>query len=135
MGDCFLTFSLRFYARHKLTSPFLDERRNREVFGKCANPSGHGHAYVVSITLKGQPSPESGLLLPREQMFRIARRTLSPFMSYRYINRKLGEGFITTGENIVKLLWDKLQDKFTPCTIHRVCLQETPKNLFAYYGP
>jgi len=56
-------------------------------------------------------------------------------MSYRYLNRELGEGFITTGENIVKLLWDKLQDKFPPCTIHRVYLQETPKNFFAYYGP
>ena len=135
MGECLLSFSLRFYASHKLSSPLLDERRNREVFGKCANPSGHGHDYLVWITLKGRPAPESGLLMPREQMISAARRVLEPLMDCQNLNLQLGEGVITTGENIVEILWEKLKDKFLPCTLHRVLLQETEKNFFAYYGP
>ncbi|MBN2289819.1 MAG: 6-carboxytetrahydropterin synthase [Candidatus Glassbacteria bacterium] len=135
MGECLLTFSLRFYTSHRLSSPFLDERQNREVYGKCANPRGHGHDYVVSITLKGSPAAESGLLMPRRRMLLTARRALSPVLDHRCLNQELGEDFITTGENIVRLLWDKLKDKFPPCTLQRVRLQETPKNFFAYYGP
>ena len=135
MFKCYLTFSLRFFSSHRLVSPYLDERRNREIYGKCANPSGHGHDYLVSITLKGTPAKQSGLLIPRRKMFRIARRTLAPIMEYRNLNQELGENFITTGENLVKLLWDKLKEKFSPCTLYRVRLQETPKNFFTYYGP
>jgi 6-pyruvoyltetrahydropterin/6-carboxytetrahydropterin synthase len=132
--QCLLTFSLRFFTCHRLSSPFFNDRKNLEVYGKCANPRGHGHDYLVSITLKGRPAPETGMLFPRDRMFRIARRTLEPLMSYRCLNRELGEDFITTGENIVKLLWEKLNDKFKPCTLHRIRVQETPKNFFAYYG-
>jgi len=57
MGECLLSFSLRFYAGHKLSSPLFDERQNREVYGKCANPSGHGHDYLRQMRQPQRPRP------------------------------------------------------------------------------
>src|SRR5713226_8439216 len=52
----------RFSASHRLHSPHLSEEENFRVFGKCNNPCGHGHNYVLEVSLSGDVDPPTGML-------------------------------------------------------------------------
>ena len=55
-----LTRTVRFSASHRYYRPEWSEERNREVFGACANPHGHGHNYLLEVTVEGEPDVETG---------------------------------------------------------------------------
>ena len=57
-----------FSAAHVLARPDWDDERNRSVYGKCANPGGHGHNYVLEVTVCGDVDLESGRVVPLEHL-------------------------------------------------------------------
>src|SRR6185437_1277925 len=57
-----LTRRYKFSASHRLHSPELSDQQNRETYGKCNNPYGHGHNYKVEVTVSGEPDPETGMI-------------------------------------------------------------------------
>ena len=58
----YITRKETFSAAHKLSRSDWDENKNREVFGKCANPNWHGHNYELTVTVKGEVNPETGFV-------------------------------------------------------------------------
>lgn len=118
-----------FSAAHVLARPDWSEARNRAVYGKCANPSGHGHNYRFELTLEG--SSEAG-----EAVDAIVRARVLDALDGRFLNQEVG-GFarvVPTAENIARFIWDTLADQVAPARLAGVRLVETSNNSVEYSG-
>lgn len=127
----YVTRKVRFSASHRYHNPQWSDEENREVFGACNNPWGHGHNYELEVTLAGEPDPETGMVLNLTEIDAILRRTVLELFDHRYINREVPgfETAIPTTENLALYIWDLIAPLFadTPATLFRVRLWESPE--------
>jgi 6-pyruvoyltetrahydropterin/6-carboxytetrahydropterin synthase len=122
-----------FAAMHKLWNDDFSEEQNFEAFGKCANPSGHGHNYVVEVTIR-MPATRNDFRIGDFE--RIVDDELIELVDHRNLNVDV-EQFIRTNptiENIAAFAWNKLVGKFGEATLHGVTIWETDKTYCSYYG-
>lgn len=132
----YLTQRFEFSAAHRLNNPALDEQRNREVFGKCSNPAGHGHNYEFEVTLAGTVG-NSGHLIDPDEFAGIVNRQVIDRFDHRNLNVEIAEfaTLIPSVENIARVIHDLLASQFTgPAHLHRVRVWETLKT-WAEYAP
>ena len=122
-----------FAAMHKLWNDDFSEERNFKVFGKCANPTGHGHNYVVEVTVK-IPTGENSFRIGDFE--RMVDDELIKLIDHKNLNADVAEfaTAIPTVENIATFAWDKLAGKFDSATLHCVTIWETDKTYCSYYG-
>ena len=122
----------RFAASHRLHTEKLSEEENARVFGKCANPYGHGHNYTLEVTVAGEPDPVTGMVLDLKELKEILKREVMQRMDHRFLNYEVAElkGQIPTCENIARLIWELLDPKIKQGRLHRVRLYESA-DLFA----
>ena len=108
--------------------------RNRDVYGKCANPAGHGHNYVLDVSVRGALNPESGRVVPIEHLDRVVREKVLKPLDHRWLDRELLEFAheVPTAENIARFAWDHLKGEISPATLHRIRLEETENNSVEY---
>jgi 6-pyruvoyltetrahydropterin/6-carboxytetrahydropterin synthase len=133
MPQVSVTRRYRFCAAHRLHTDYLTPQQNWSAFGKCNNPNGHGHNYVVLVTIKSGRGPEA---FTREQLDRIVDEAVVSRFDHHDLNQD--PAFIhatTTGENLVKLIWDLLVDKVPGGWLEKVGLIETRDNYFEYAAP
>jgi len=106
------------------------------VFGKCNNPHGHGHNYVLEVTVAGDPDPATGMVLDLKELKDILQREVTDRMDHRFLNYEVPElsGQIPTCENIATVIWNLLDPKITRGQLHRVRLYETPDLFVDCYG-
>lgn len=131
-----LTRSYEFSAAHVLARPEWSAERNARVYGKCANPAGHGHNYRVELTLEGEPDAATGRLVDLAELDAlVAERVLRP-LDARFLNRDVAEfaRIVPTAENIARHVWDHLHGAIRPARLACVRLVETPKNSVEYSG-
>ncbi|WP_455379168.1 6-carboxytetrahydropterin synthase [Petrachloros mirabilis] len=131
MAQVSITKRYRFCAAHRLHTDFLSAEENWTAFGKCNNPNGHGHNYVVLVTVK-----RGGGTPTLEQLDRIVNETIVQRFDHRDLN--LDPAFsesTTTGENLVKLIWDLLREKVPNNALEKVGVIETRDNYFEYAEP
>jgi 6-pyruvoyltetrahydropterin/6-carboxytetrahydropterin synthase len=122
-----------FAATHKLWNDSFSEERNLAVFGKCANPTGHGHNYTVEVTIK-MPADESDFRIGDFE--KIVDDGLIGLLDHRNLNVDV-DWFRKTNptvENIAGFAWDKLVGKFGGAMLHCVTIWETDKTYCSYYG-
>ncbi|MFN7923821.1 MAG: 6-carboxytetrahydropterin synthase [Bryobacteraceae bacterium] len=81
-----LTRQYRFAASHRLHSASLSEDENQRIYGKCNNPYGHGHDYVLQVCAEGVPDPESGLLVNVGALDSLVEQKLMPRLRNRNLN-------------------------------------------------
>lgn len=119
-----------FHAAHRLHNPALDEESNRTLYGKCNNPSGHGHMYRVEATLGGILNEQSGTLADLISFSGSVGNTLEPW-AFKHLDAEVPDfkDHTSTGENIISILWPKL-DSALEGNLHRLRLWETPNNRF-----
>lgn len=119
-----------FNAGHRLYNPDFSEERNREVFGKCSNPSGHGHNYVLEVTLEGEPDPETGYLYDLKELSSLIAKRILHDVDHRNLNTDVPwlDGVIPTAENLAAAFWDRLEPELPDGLLHSVRVVETPKN-------
>ncbi|CAI8049721.1 6-pyruvoyl tetrahydrobiopterin synthase [Geodia barretti] len=132
----YLTKAYEFSAAHRLHSHVLSDEENQDIFGKCNNPAGHGHNYVLEVTVKGDVDKRTGLVAGLNFLDEIVQKQVYARFDYKHLNVDTPE-FETlnpTSENFVKVLWDVLVPNLRPVVLHRLRLRETPKNHFDYYG-
>jgi len=132
MGQVSTTRRYRFCAAHRLHTEQLSEEENRVVFGKCNNANGHGHNYVVMVTVK---DPTSTAKVDLAELDRIVTDTIVTRWDHQDLN--LDPEFAnvtTTGENLVKLIWKLLVTKLPDGQLEKVGLIETRDNYFEYAG-
>lgn len=79
----------RFAASHRLHSPRLSDEQNREIYGKCNNPYGHGHDYVLEVLLRGEPDTRTGLLVPLGQLDEFVKRTVLADYDHKSMNDQI----------------------------------------------
>jgi len=124
-----------FPAAHVLTSPQLSAEENARTFGKCANPAGHGHDYMLEVTVTGPVDARSGSILTREHLDAlVAARVLDRF-ALRMLNEDpVFQQRVPTAENICHVIHEELADPIarTGARLARVRVEETRRNAFAY---
>ena len=132
----YLTKVYEFSSAHRLHSHVLSDEENREIFGKCNNPSGHGHNYVLEVTVKGEVDLRTGLVAGLNFLDEVVQKQVYTRFDYKHLNLDTSEfeKLNPTSENFVKVLWDVLVPNLRPVVLHRLRLRETPKNHFDYYG-
>src|SRR5919106_5828418 len=118
MAHVSLTRRYRFCAAHRLHTDFLTPQQNWAAFGKCNNPNGHGHNYVVLVTVKSPPGAAARQL---EQLDRVVQDAVISRFDHHDLNQDTAFAeSTTTGENLVKLIWDLLVDKIPAGSLEKV---------------
>jgi 6-pyruvoyltetrahydropterin/6-carboxytetrahydropterin synthase len=125
-----------FSAAHVLARPDWDDARNHEVYGKCANPSGHGHNYLLEITVRGPLDPATGKVIPLAVFDRAVEEHVLQLLDHRFLNREVAafEKRVPTAENIAQFVWAALRGRLSPAVLDRIRLVETENNAVEYAG-
>jgi 6-pyruvoyltetrahydropterin/6-carboxytetrahydropterin synthase len=136
MPIVYITRKVEFSASHFYHNPAFTPEENRRVFGKCNNPHGHGHNYVLEVTVKGEPDPATGMVLDLKELKQILQEEIIERMDHRFLNCEVAElsGQIPTCENIASVIWRLLQPRITRGCLDRVRLYETPDLFVDCYG-
>ncbi len=136
MNEASVTRRYKFAAMHRLHTDRLSEEDNWKVFGKCNNPNGHGHNYVVLVTVQGAIQERTGLATDVDALDRIVRETVVARFDHHDLNRDPAfADKTTTGENLAILIWDLLVDKIPAGRLANIGVIETRDNYFDYAGP
>jgi len=131
-----ITRRYKFAAMHRLHSDQLSEADNWKVFGKCNNPNGHGHNYVVLVTVHGAIQERTGSAADIEALDRTVHETVVARFDHRDLNGDPAfADKTTTGENLAILVWDLLVDKIPSGRLANIGVIETRDNYFEYAGP
>ena len=124
-----------FCASHRLHSAQLDEQQNRSVYGKCNNPYGHGHNYVVEVAVSGPVDPATGMIANLADLDAfVEREVIEPF-DHKYLNEEIAEfrENVPTTENLCIEIFHRLR-RFPRARLERVRIEETGNNSFEYAG-
>jgi 6-pyruvoyltetrahydropterin/6-carboxytetrahydropterin synthase len=130
-----VTRKVEFCASHYYWNAAWSEEQNRRVFGKCANRHGHGHNYVLEVTVEGEPDAQTGMVLDLKELKDLLQSEVVERMDHRHLNHEVPElaGKIPTSENIASVIWDLLAPKIRSGRLQRVRLYEAPE-LFVDVG-
>jgi 6-pyruvoyltetrahydropterin/6-carboxytetrahydropterin synthase len=124
----------RFSASHRLHVDGFSDERNREVFGKCNNPFGHGHNYWLEIVLSGKVDPTTGMVCNLVEIDAFAHQRLVVKFDHQNLNT-LPEfaALVPSTENLAIVIWEILKG-FTAAKVEKIRIEETPNNSFEYRG-
>jgi 6-pyruvoyltetrahydropterin/6-carboxytetrahydropterin synthase len=120
-------------ASHRLYSDAYSEEENRAVYGKCANPHGHGHNYVVEVTVGGPVDPVTGMVCNLTDLDDCVRTTVID--RFDHTNLNVDESFsnrVPTTENLCITIHNLLEAHFVHADLERVRVEETRNNFFEY---
>ncbi|MFQ5489156.1 MAG: 6-pyruvoyl tetrahydropterin synthase family protein [Phycisphaerae bacterium] len=131
-----MTESFEFAASHRLCCRDLADDDNAALFGKCSNPNGHGHNYVVQISVVGQPDDRTGALLDHVSFQRTVKQRVVDHFDHKHLNSDCPEfaDLNPTVENITRVIWERLKNQFAPARLQKVRVYETPKTYAEYAG-
>lgn len=132
-----LTKRVEFSATHRLFNPTFSEEKNWEVFGICNNPNGHGHNYVLDVTLRGAPDPETGMIIDLKQLKEILDGLLIQKVDHKNLNLDVDflTGLVPTVENLIIRFWGVLEGQIPGCELEELVLYESRTNFVRYRGP
>ena len=133
-----VTRKYRFSASHRLHTAALSDEVNREIFGKCDNPFGHGHNYEIAVSARGPLDPLSGRVLNPAVLDRLVEmHVLLPF-DHRNLNEEIPEfrDAVPTTENLASEIFRRLQLNWKSAfpsdgpELEKISIAETPRNIF-----
>jgi 6-pyruvoyltetrahydropterin/6-carboxytetrahydropterin synthase len=132
-----ITKRVEFSASHRLYNPTFSEERNRQVFGICNNPNGHGHNYVLDVTLRGEPDPETGMIIDLKRLKEILEEVLLDRVDHKNLNLDVPflRGCVPTVEMLVIRFWEELDGRIPGCTLAELVLYESRTSFARYGGP
>ncbi|MBU0639877.1 MAG: 6-carboxytetrahydropterin synthase [Planctomycetes bacterium] len=131
-----LTQQFEFSAAHRLHCAALSEADNQRTFGKCNNANGHGHNYLLEVTLVGEPDAQTGAVLPLPAFEQVVKERVIDRLDHQHLNQDTAE-FRTLNpsvENIARVIWGLLSNHVAPARLHAVRVWETPKTWAEYSG-
>jgi 6-pyruvoyltetrahydropterin/6-carboxytetrahydropterin synthase len=120
----------RFSASHRLHSERMSDAENRATYGKCNNPHGHGHNYVLEVTVSGQVD-RNGMVCDLVALDECVHRNVVTEFDLENLNmREEFKQAVPTTENLCTVIYDILKRNFTQAHLERVRLEETMMNAF-----
>jgi 6-pyruvoyltetrahydropterin/6-carboxytetrahydropterin synthase len=136
-GSCKIALGrrYRFAASHRLHSPDLREEENDRIYGKCNNPFGHGHNYIVEVLVSGKIDPATGMIANLADLDSFVEcQVLDPF-DHKSLNEDIAafRTTVPTTENLCIEIFRRLKP-FPNAKLERVRVQETSNNSFEYAG-
>lgn len=131
-----VTKKVEFSAAHRLFNPEWSFEKNEEVYDKCNNPNGHGHNYVLEVTVKGNPDPETGYVIDLKKLKDIINKNIVTFVDHKHLNKDVDflRGIIPTVENLSVIFWQQIENKLAGGKLYKIKLFETPNSWVEYYG-
>ena len=129
-----------FSAAHRLHVPTLSDQQNRDTFGKCNNPAGHGHNYQFEVVVKSPIDP-AGQTLPIQQLDAVVDQHAVQLLDHKHLNIDVPQFAHRNPsvENIVQVIWDMLADPIAALapgtTLDELSVWETSKTVCTYRGP
>ena len=125
----------RFAASHRLHSERLSEDENWRVYGKCNNPYGHGHNYVVEVRVSGDVDPATGMIANLADLDGFVEREVLEPLDHKSLNEEVAafRDVVPTTENLCIEIYKRLKS-FPKAKLESVRVQETGNNSFEYAG-
>ena len=124
-----------FSASHRLHSPAFSAEENQRLYGKCSNPYGHGHNYMLEVTVTGAVDPATGMVANLGDLDPFVQREVVEEFDHKYVNEEVAEfrTAIPTTENVCREIYRRLKS-FPAAHLEKVRIEETSKNSFEYAG-
>jgi 6-pyruvoyltetrahydropterin/6-carboxytetrahydropterin synthase len=122
-------------ASHRLHSDAFSDEENSSIYGKCNNPHGHGHNYVIEVTVSGQVDKITGMVCNLAELDACVHTNVMD--RFDHTNLNLEECFssqVPTTENLCKTIYRLLAEHFSAARLERVRIEETANNFFEYAG-
>lgn len=134
-----ITRKAEFSASHVCMQPQLTGEQNRELYGAAANPKGHGHNYLLEVTLNGDPDPATGMIFDLKKLKDIINQTVIEPMDHRFLNYEVRpfDRIVPTTENLAVEIWNRLSPNFQDragARLYNVRLYETEDLYVDYAG-
>ena len=132
----YVTRRAHFSASHRLYNPNFSDEQNEAIFDKCNNPNGHGHNYVVEVTVKGIPDRQTGYVIDLKELARLLDREVIDKVDHKHLNLDVDflQGLIPTAENLAIAFWGLLQPHISSGELHRIKVYESENNFVEYLG-
>ncbi len=134
-----LTRKAEFSASHVCANSTWSPEKNQAVYGNNANPNGHGHNYVLEVTLEGEPDAVTGMIFDLRELKEILEREVIEPMDHRHLNLEVApfDQIVPTTENIAIEIWRRLepQVKRSHAKLENVRVYETADLYVDYGGP
>ena len=122
-------------ASHRLHSDALSSDENRAAYGKCNNPHGHGHNYMVEVLVGGEVDPETGMVVNLAALDEALRTRVVDRFDHTNLNLDpLFEKRVPTTENLCRAVFELLDGTVEPAELLQVRVEETENNFFEYSG-
>lgn len=127
-----------FSACHRLHSPLLTDEENKELYGKCNNPNGHGHNYKVEVIVRGPVDPVTGMVMNLCDLKAYMNKAFMDTLDHKNIDKDVPyfKDIVSTAENIAVYIWGRISEQLTNNQIQlfEVKVHETDKNVAVYRG-
>jgi 6-pyruvoyltetrahydropterin/6-carboxytetrahydropterin synthase len=132
----YITRKLEFCASHRLFNPEYSDEKNAEVFGLCNNPNGHGHNYVMEVTVRGDVHPETGMVLDLKALKKLVNEEIILKVDHKNLNVDVPflKDVIPTAENLAIHFWEVLESKLESGQLYEIKLYESERNFVIYRG-
>jgi 6-pyruvoyltetrahydropterin/6-carboxytetrahydropterin synthase len=132
-----ITRKVEFSASHRCHHPGLSEERNRVIYGAAANRNGHGHNYILEVSLDGSPDPVTGMVFDLKSLKDVLNREVVDPMDHRFLNYEVPpfDKVVPTVENVAIEIWRRLAPHFDGAVrLKNVRLYETEDLYVDYAG-
>jgi 6-pyruvoyltetrahydropterin/6-carboxytetrahydropterin synthase len=122
-------------ASHRLHAESLSPDENRTTYGKCNNPHGHGHNYIIEVLAGGAVDPETGMVINMAMLDSVVQTKVLDRFDHTNLNLDpIFANRVPTTENLCRVVFELLDGAIAPAKLEQVRVEETENNFFEYSG-
>lgn len=136
--SAYITRRFHFSASHRVYDPALSNEENTKLFGKCANPNGHGHNYVMDITVEGEIDSKTGFVMDLTELKQIVEAAIINKVDHKNLNIDVDfmKGVQPSTENIAAKFWQQIESRISnkKRKLYSIRIKETVNNSVEYRG-
>lgn len=134
-----ITHVQEFSASHRLHNPALSEAENQRIFGICNNLHGHGHNYVLEVSVQGAVPEDTGMVMDLNVLSSIVSEHLVAHLDHKHLNHDVPfmAGMVPTAENLAIAMWRRLEpllSEYPGCRLTKTTVRESRMNSATYRG-
>ena len=134
----YITRKFHFSASHRVYNPGLSDEENLRIYGKCSNPNGHGHNYVLKVTVAGEVDEQLGYVMDLTDLKQLVEKEIIEKVDHKNLNVDVDfmKGVLPSTENIAVKFWEQIEPKISAKgkMLYSIILSETVNNSVEYRG-
>jgi 6-pyruvoyltetrahydropterin/6-carboxytetrahydropterin synthase len=134
----YITRKFHFSASHRVFNPELNDEENYRIYGKCSNPNGHGHNYVMEVTVAGEIDPAIGFVMDLTELKNLVEKEIINKVDHKNLNIDVPfmKDVLPSTENIAVTFWQQIESKINNSKrkLYSIRVEETVNNSVIYKG-